>query len=128
MAQRGRLIHQIHHVIIIGFHRKRKIIALHILLAHKIRKQQRLRIRIKAAQRTIYFPKLLHGTDSLLPHIAAIHDISVFIPLHLPAQLIAPAHHKVPDNKQLLQIVSISSFTRKVTVIEGVRMIEQGTI
>ena len=77
MAHGKWFVGNIHDIIIICFHGKRKIISLHVLLTHEIRKNKCFWCYIESGKSGINGTKLLHTANGSLLHVSVIYKITV---------------------------------------------------
>ena len=130
MAEGIRLIHNIHHIVIVCLHGKRKIIALHMLLAEEIRGRKGLGMRVITVQLSIALPQLPHGTDGRLLHIpgaSIVYSSSIIVPLYLLGEGIAPLHHHIAQFYEFIQCMCFSGIG-KVLFRKSTGLIQQRTI
>ena len=131
MAHGRRNVQDVHDIIVICLHGKGKIIALHMLLAHEIRGQQRLGTGIIAVQLRIICSQLRHQFSGLISHISQgfflpqssfVENHPRLVPFHASGQLIASLRHHIVNRNQILQSVFSIVFT-EIMLREGRTMI-----
>ena len=93
MTDRYRHIGNIHHIVIISFHRKGKIVPQHVLLTEKSGKSEFFRHGIISPKQRIRLSHPFHLQDPAPVKISFIDKITVFIPFKFLCQLIALPDH-----------------------------------